>query len=115
MANSHEVALSTTRPGDLIIIRGAGAQSDRDHVLLIVETISEPKLKTIAYIHSWQTVTDGKYNHGTSTGTIEILEATKNLLDQRWREQGKSNEENELWQYAKGAQTLAIRRLNCLK
>lgn len=109
-ANSTLVSLADARHGDLIIIRDAGPNQDRDHVLLIHEV----NFPVIRYTHSFQWSTDGKYGHGVKQGEIVVADAGRPLTEQRWLETGKTGEENETFRYMKNARLVEIRRLRAL-
>jgi hypothetical protein len=63
------------------------------------------------YAHSFAWSIDGKYNHGIKSGTIEITDISKSILEQIWTENGKRSEENETYLRAREAQTLQLKRL----
>jgi len=110
--NSTEINLKDARPGDFIILMGAGIKQDYNHILLIHETEHHQdnlkpenyKLKAISYIHSFQYPTDGQYNHGVRQENIEITDINKPLLEQNWSEP-------QMKDYAKTAKEMKIKRL----
>jgi len=108
--NSIKIEINNIQAGDLIIMLSSGPSHDRDHIVLITGVENS----IIYYAHSFQWTADGKYNHGVRTGKIKITDINKNLIDQQWIEQEKTNEENETWQHAKLAKILEIRRLKIL-
>lgn len=99
--------LQTIRPGDLVIILKTGPNKNHNHILLI-EEIEGNQIK---YAHARTWSSEGKYGHGVSQGTITITDTTKGLLEQKWEEKEKTNENNETYLEAKQAETLEIRRL----
>ncbi len=101
--NSIEVKLNDARPGDLIVILGAGEKHDYNHVLIIHE-VAEDKIK---YTHSMQWPSDGEYNHGVRQSEIEITDKNKNILEQIWFEPEALN-------YARKAKEVKICRLRCI-
>ena len=101
--NSIEVKLNDARPGDLIVILGAGEKHDYNHVLIIHE-VAEDKIK---YTHSMQWPSDGEYNHGVRQSEIEITDKNKNILEQIWFEPEALN-------YAHKAKEVKICRLRCI-
>lgn len=101
--NSVEVKLSDIKPGDLIVILGAGEKQDRNHVLIVHEVSDD----TIKYTHSMQWPSDGQYNHGVRQSEIEITDKNKNILEQIWFEPEALN-------YARGAREVKICRLKSL-
>lgn len=113
--NSHAIELVDVQPGDIITIRDAGVDAQKDHVMFIYKIDFENKKpKTLYYVHSFQWSTDGKYNHGVRKGKIEIINTNKSLIEQHWIEQEKEGNENETLKRAKEAKNLSIRRLNAL-
>ncbi|MEK7065049.1 MAG: hypothetical protein AAB963_01250, partial [Patescibacteria group bacterium] len=101
--NSVEIKLSDVKPGDLIVILGAGEKQDRNHILIVHE-ISED---TIKYTHSMQWPSDGQYNHGARQSEIEITDKNKNILEQIWFEPEALN-------YARGAREVKVCRLKVM-
>jgi len=108
--NSVKIKLTDIEPGDLIIMLNTGINHDRDHILLITNVSSN-----INYIHSFQWTSDGKYNHGVREGQIEIIDPNKNLLEQKWLENSKIDEENETFQHARLAKHVILKRLLAIK
>jgi len=98
--NSIEVKLSDIKPGDFIVILGAGDNHDRNHILIVHEITDD----TIKYTHSMQWPSDGAYNHGVRQSEIEITDKNKNILEQIWFEPEALN-------YARGANEVKIGRL----
>lgn len=113
--NTHVVTLDQVCPGDLLVMEKTGAHHDRDHICIIHQVDREKNTPArIHYTHSFEWSTDGKYNHGVRQGYIDILDTTKNLLDQRWLEQGRENSHNETLNHASQAEIFSLRRLNGL-
>jgi len=130
-ANSIAVSLADVQPGDMIIFLNAGVKHDLDHVLLveIVQYFNTTTLQhnnttlnlqseicslKLNYVHSFAWRSDGKYNHGVRRGHIEIIDTSKPLVQQRWVENGKKDEENETLGHAKTAESVGVRRLKAL-
>lgn len=110
--NSEEITPSHVRPGDYIVFTGAGERQDRDHILLIHRVDRGDQSSVIIhYTHAFQWSTDGKYHHGVRQGIIYITNTDASLLEGKWTEQGKSDEENETWRHARSAQSVTLRRL----
>lgn len=113
--NSTEVPLQDVKPGDMITILEGGEQTDWYHVMIVTDVTSEKDTPTaITYTHSYQWSTDGQYNHGVRTGTIEISNVHEPLLAQTWTELGKTGTENETFRRAQSANQVTLRRLNTL-
>lgn len=111
--NSREIELSKIQPGDFIVMLHTGIDKSYNHVVTIWKTNYENgTLKVIHYIHSFAWPTDGKYNHGVRSGTIEIIDQKKLLQDQLWTEQNKTGIENYTQEKAREALEKSIRRLN---
>lgn len=103
--NSFDVQLKDIKPGDLIIMMGAGPKQDYNHVLLVTQLTTNKEQGTIIeYIHSFQYPSDGQYNHGVRQETITISDINKSLLEQNWSEP-------QLQEYAKKAKEYKLRRL----
>lgn len=113
--NSVEISLSEVRPGDMICMIGTGKDHTLDHVLIIteVETQGESVVR-IAYAHSLNWSTDGKYDTGIRLGEIIIQNAHAGLQEQTWQESNKTGTENETLFRAKTATNLSIRRLKAM-
>lgn len=105
--NSHEIALSEVQAGDLIVLLGTGDAHDLDHVL-VVESVDN---NTLQYVHSLWWKSDGKYGGRIRHGQIHMTDPTKPLAQQQWEEDGKSDDANETFWRAKGANRLQIRRI----
>ncbi len=114
--NSVEIKLSDIKPGDLVVILGAGEKQDRNHVLIVHEIAGVPTPYqgegcrgevAIHYTHSMQWSSDGEHNHGVRQSEIEITDKNKNILEQIWFEPEALN-------YARGAREVKICRLNAL-
>lgn len=99
--------LQKIQPADLITMLKTGPNKNHDHILLVTEIDGE-KIK-FASARAWSS--DGKYGHGVSQGTITITDSKKGLLEQKWEEKDKINEDNETYLEAKQAETLEIRRI----
>lgn len=108
-ANSHVVAQSDIQPGDFITMtKRPDAPEDeraRDHIILIHQIEYQNFVPTtIHYSHSMAWPTDGTIGHGVRQGVIEIVDPSKNILEQRWTE-------NHTFARAKSSVT-EIRRFN---
>lgn len=110
--NTHTIALSEVQPGDVVIIMNAGKEHNLNHILVIYKIeYSQDIPQTLYYTHSFQWSIDGKYNHGIKTGRIEITNIQKSLLEQKWTEAEKMDEENETYLRAREAEVLELKRL----
>jgi hypothetical protein len=110
--NSSLVEIKDVLPGDLVIVLNAGKEQNVNHVLVVYKVEYENDLPTkLFYAHSFAWSIDGKYNHGIKSGTIEITDISKSILEQIWTENGKRSEENETYLRAREAQTLQLKRL----
>ncbi|NCS72384.1 MAG: ATP-grasp domain-containing protein [Candidatus Magasanikbacteria bacterium] len=109
-SNTKKIALKDVQAHDLIIFLGSGPKQDYNHVMF-VESVDN---KIIKYIHAYKWPSDGKYNHGVRRGQIEINDLTKNILEQIWREQGKTGENNWTFVQAKSAKEVFVGRLKNL-
>ncbi|MBP9761358.1 MAG: hypothetical protein KBD15_03925 [Candidatus Magasanikbacteria bacterium] len=113
--NSVEISLSEVQPGDMICMIGTGKDHTLDHVLIITEVETQgDSVVRIAYAHSLNWSTDGKYDTGIRLGEIQIHNATAGLQEQTWQENNKTGTENETLFRAKTANNLSIRRLKTL-
>ena len=85
--------------------------SERNHILVVHTVDYQNFVPTmIHYTHSIAWPDDGQYGHGVRQGTIEILEPTKGITDQKWTEKGKTGAENPTYLRAKISKT-EIRKL----
>ncbi|MEK7644332.1 MAG: hypothetical protein AAB390_03465 [Patescibacteria group bacterium] len=114
--NSRVIELKDIRPGDMIVMLGAGLQHHLNHILLIhrIDYNEQNEPTKIYYTHSFKWPSDGKYGTGIKQGTIEITAVGMNLSEQEWKESGRTGNDNETFRHAKLSNTLCIRRLNCL-
>ena len=111
--NSKTVDASEIKPGDMIILLNADEKHDHNHMLIVTETEKTTNNETkIKYVHSIQYKNDSRYEHGVREGEIIITDSNKNLLEQKFIEEGKENAQNKLFQYAQTAQKIEIKRLN---
>lgn len=109
--NSKVISLKDVEPGDIITMVNGENNGERNHILIINQIEYQNFLPiTLHYVHSVAWPTDGEYGHGIHEGKIEILNLEKNLIDQRWIENGKENEENYTHIRAKKSNT-ELRRL----
>lgn len=107
--NSSVISLADAKPGDIITFIGTGKDHTYNHIL-IVTTLQRTETSTlITYAHSYTWPSDGLYNHGVRTGTIETK--TEDILTGTWTEQGKTGDENYTLQSARTAQAVSLRRL----
>jgi hypothetical protein len=84
---------------------------ERNHIVVIHQVDYQNFIPTtIHYTHSIAWPDDGQYGHGVRQGVIEILEPTKELLDQKWIEKERTGQENPTYLRAKISKT-EIRRL----
>ena len=107
--NSGTIGLKDIQPGDFITM--TGAESERNHIMIIHQVDYQNFVPTtIHYTHSIALPDDGQYGHGVRQGSIEILDPTKNLLEQKWIEKGKTGQENPIYLRAKISK-MEVRRL----
>ena len=113
--NSSIIKLAEILPGDFVSILNSGKEHNLNHILVIYKVEYEKNTpKTLYYTHTFQWSTDGKYNHGIKSGMIEITDVQKPLLDQKWIESEKIDEQNETYLRAREAEVLELKRLNVL-
>lgn len=113
--NSQKININKIKPGDVIFMLETGHDQKLNHVLLVFKTDNfDGQTKKIYYVHSFRWTSEGKYNHGVRKGTIEIIDDSENLLNQKWTENEKENDENETYQHAKMANKLLVKRLNAM-
>jgi len=111
--NSKEISFQAISPGDMIVLLSGNKFSNPDHIMIVHEVEYDNKnLKTIRYTHSYRWPSDGQYFHGVRQGHIEITDKAKNILEQKWIEQGVTGEANKTFVLAKEAGELKIMRLN---
>lgn len=120
--NSQIVGLNDVRPGDTITMIDSGVNRrsnlrltpDRDHILIIhqvdYQNFSPTKLY---YSHAVAYPEDGVYGSGVRQGAIEIVDPNKSIVEQRWVEDGKTDEDNHIFLQAKNSNT-ELRRLKVL-
>ncbi len=99
--------LKEMEAGDLVVMLSTGPNKNHDHILLITETNGN----VIKYAHARAWSSEGRFNHGVSTGTITLNNPDKGLLDQTWEEKDMFNHDNETFWEIKDATVLQIRRL----
>jgi hypothetical protein len=105
--NSREISLKDTQVGDIITMIG----DNHDHILVIHQIEYQNFIPiTLHYIHSMAWPSDGEYGHGVRQGTIEILNIDKPLLEQKWTENSKFDEENYTFSRAQKS-TTNLRRM----
>lgn len=95
------------QPGDVVIMLKTGPNKNHNHILLITET-DQNKL---GYVHARAWSVEGKYGHGVSRGTISIINPEKWLVEQKWEENGKINDNNETFLEAAQAEVFEVRRV----
>jgi len=111
--NSVIVDLQKIEPGDFITM--TGVETERNHIIVVHQVDYQNFVPTsIHYTHSIAWPDDGQYGHGVRQGMIEIFEPTKNLLEQKWTEKGKTGAENPTYLRAKISKT-EIKRLKWWK
>lgn len=116
-ANSRSLALVDIRPGDFVVMLHEKADRAFNHIVLITEVAYEESSaglvpKRLTYTHSIAWPTDGKYNHGVRTGTINITNSAGQIQDQTWTENGQTGEQNYTHQRALKATSCSLRRLS---
>lgn len=98
--NSTPIELKNVQPGDFIVLLGGGHEHERDHIMLITDVKAENNVpRTLEYAHSDQWPSDGLYDHGVRTGTVEIINLDDSILDQPWHERNDKSV-NELFKQA---------------
>ncbi len=107
--NSKIVAIKDVEPGDFITMVGGQEVKERNHIIVIHKIEDQ----TLHYTHTVAWPTDGEYGHGVRQGSIHIIDPDKSILEQRWQEAGKMNDENYTFTRALKSQT-ELRRLNWL-
>ncbi len=113
--NSVDISFSHAQVGDMICMIGTGKDHTLDHVLIITEVETQgDSVVRIAYAHSLNWSTDGKYDTGIRLGEIQIHNANAGLQEQTWQESNKTDTENETLFRAKTATHLSIRRLKSM-
>jgi hypothetical protein len=104
--NSKVVPIKDAQVGNIITTTNGLNRDDRDHILFIYQIEYQNFSPTILhYIHATAWPTDGEYGHGIHEGKIEIFSLEKALIEQRWIEQDKIDEENYTFANAKKNQT----------
>ncbi|MFA6601819.1 MAG: hypothetical protein WCT02_03080 [Candidatus Paceibacterota bacterium] len=109
--NSRLVALNEIEPGDIITMENDSAESERNHVLVIVSVNpKENGQMKINYAHAVSYPEDGLYGSSVRQGSIEIKPADKSITDGLWTEEDRQGENNRLFQRALKSKT-EVRRL----
>ncbi len=107
--NSAAIGLASVQPGDFIAM--TGADSECNHIITIHQADYQNFMPiAIHYTHSIALPEDGQYGHGVRQGRIEILDPSKDILDQTWIENERTGQENPTYVRAKGSKT-ELRRL----
>jgi len=124
--NSHSVSVKDVLPGDIItftkqISSNLNAENSeenildknsRDHILVIHQIEYQNFVPiTIHYSHAISYPEDGLYGSGIREGQIDIIDSSKNIMEQRWIEDNKEGDLNPIFIRAKKSYT-EIRRLN---
>lgn len=110
--NSKAVPFKEIEPGDIITMLGGPEDGERNHILIINQVEYQNFVPTVIhYVHAIAWPTDGEYGHGIHEGKIEIIDPNKNIIEQRWIENEKTEEENYTFSRAKKS-TTEIRKLN---
>lgn len=107
VGHKEAIAKSTIEPGDVVTMLETGPVGKRNHILLIT-TVTK---NTIEYVHARAWSSEGRYGHGVNRGIITVTDVTKPLTEQRWEENGFTDDKNETLTEAKQANTLEIRRI----
>ena len=106
--NSAAIDWQKIQPGDFLTM--TGSESERNHIVVVSQVDYQNFVPTsIHYTHSIAWPNDGQYGHGVRQGTIEVIDATKGLLDQRWTEKEKTGAENPTYLRAQTSKTEARR------
>ncbi|MDR3558655.1 MAG: hypothetical protein P4L61_03920 [Candidatus Pacebacteria bacterium] len=107
--NSRAVDLKDIEPGDFITM--CGEETERNHIITFHQVDYQNFAPTaLHYTHSIAWSEDGQYGHGVRQGIIEIVDPTKGILEQKWTEKEKTDQENPTFMRAKISRT-EIRRL----
>jgi hypothetical protein len=85
--NSKKIEIKDVKIGDIITMTKG---TERDHILVITKV----EYPIIHYVHAIAWPSDGEYGHGIHEGTIKIVDLEKDIVDQKWVENGKEGEEN---------------------
>jgi len=112
--NSHIIPLPQIQPGDFISMLYTSKETgERNHIVVIEKVEYENDVPTsLYYVHSIAWPSDGEFNHGVREGIIKITDTQKPIHEQRWIENGKTDEENYTQERARKADSTQIRRLN---
>ena len=109
--NSEIVLLKDIKVGDIITMMGNTENNNKDHILVVYQIEYQNFLPTVIhYTHAISWPTDGEYGHGIHDGVIEVLNLSKDILEQNWVENEKKLEDNYTFTGAKKS-TTELRRL----
>ena len=110
--NSREIEMKNIEPGDMITMINKQNTEERNHIIIPYEIDYQDFIpKKIYYTHSIAWPTDGEYGHGIRDGIIEVIDINKSIVEQKWLENGKTENENYTYTRARECDT-KIRRLN---
>ncbi len=110
--NSRVIGMREVRPGDMITM--ISEETNRNHILIVHKVEGNESIpKKIHYSHAVAYPENGLYGSGIKQGVIEITKHEKSILDQRWVENSKADQENQIYVRAQKSKT-QIRRLNWL-
>ncbi len=112
--NSAPVLLKNIQAGDMIVALQIKKDPARHHLLLVTDVVADNYITEIRYTHSPEWTIGGQYGHGVRSGLIRVTNLEKPLLAQIWEEGGMTVEENGTYLEYASAETIDIRRLNCL-
>ena len=115
--NSSLISTKDILPGDIITLINQKETSntdrtERNHILVIHQVEYNDFIPTkLHYSHTIAYPEDGVYGSGIKQGVIEIIDVDKPITEQIWTENGKQNEENQIFVRAKKSMT-EVRRVN---
>jgi len=110
--NSKIISIKDAQVGDIITMVGGTEGGERNHILIINQIEYQNFVPVVLhYVHAIAWPTDGEYGHGIHEGKIEITNLEKGIIEQRWIELEKENEENYTHMRAQKS-TTELRRLN---
>lgn len=107
--NSRVIPIKEMEPGDIITMKSE--ENNRDHILVIHQIEYQNFIPTIIhYSHAIAYPEDSPYVSGIRQGEIQIISPEKDITEQRWAEDGKENNTNQLFIRAQKSKT-EVRRL----
>lgn len=111
-SNSKEISINDAEPGDIITMLGTNKSGENNHILIIHQVDYRDSIPTtLHYIHAIAWPMDGEYGHGVRQGVVEIIDSRLPLIQQKWIEAGKTDEENYTYTRAQESITTLRRPL----